>query len=135
MRSSRWNAPRSIDGGKGDPGGYLDIMATDVTYFDPIQDGRVDGRQRLADLFAPFAGKIKIDRYDMVNPKVQRHGDIAILTFNIVNYRKLPDGSEQTAARWNTTEAYSRIGDRWRIVHSHFSYVKPQLKTTPSGGS
>jgi hypothetical protein len=29
----------------------------------------------------PFAGKIKVDRFDMLNPKVQRDGDMALLTF------------------------------------------------------
>ena len=29
--------------GKGDPGGYLEIMATEMTYFDPFTKRRVDG--------------------------------------------------------------------------------------------
>ena len=59
---------------------------------------------------------------------MQVHGDAAILTFNLVNYRKAADGSEQPFLRWNSTEVYSRIDGRWRIVHSHWSYVKPELK-------
>ena len=30
-------------------------------------------------------------RYEMTEPKVQRHGDVALLTFNLVNYGKLPN--------------------------------------------
>ncbi len=114
--------------GNGDPQGYLEIMAPEVTYFDPTQDTRVDGLASLRDLLEPWTGKIWIDSYQMVNPVVQVHGDAAILTFNLVNYRKAADGSEQPFLRWNSTEVYSRIDGRWRIVHSHWSYVKPDLK-------
>ena len=40
--------------GKGDPQGYLDIMAADVTYFDPMQDKRVDGLDALKKMLAPL---------------------------------------------------------------------------------
>ena len=114
--------------GNGDPHGYLEIMAPEVTYFDPTLDARIDGFERMHDLLVPWTGKIKIDRYEMVNPKVQLHGDAALLTFNLVNYRKQPDGSEQPVIRWNSTEVYARIDGQWRIVHSHWSFVKPDLK-------
>ena len=121
--------------GRGDPQGYLEIMAPEVTYFDPNLEKRLDGLQAMKDYIAPFTGKIKIDRYELINPTVQRHGDAAVLTFNVVNYRKLPDGTEQPATRWNSTEIYARVDGRWRIIHSHWSYVKPELKQPPSPGS
>jgi uncharacterized protein (TIGR02246 family) len=114
--------------GRGDPQGYLEIMAPEVTYFDPGGERRLDGLQAMKDYLAPFTGKIKIDRYEMVGPKVQRHGDVALLSFNLVNYRKLPDGTEQVATRWNSTETYARLNGRWLIIHSHWSFVKPELK-------
>ena len=114
--------------GNGDPRGYLEIMAPDVTYFDPGQEARIDGLRSMHDLLIPWTGKIKIDRYEMLNPTVQRHGDAAILTFNLVNYRTQPDGSERLAVRWNSTEVYGRVDGQWRIVHSHWSFIKPDLK-------
>jgi hypothetical protein len=51
------------------------------------------------------------------------------LTFNLVNYGKLAAGEETVLARWNSTEVYSRIEGKWRIIHSHWSYIKPQLKS------
>lgn len=69
--------------GKGDPQGYLEIMAQEVTYFDPIQRKRVDGLPAMTALLVPFTAKIKIDRYEMIDPAVQRHGHLAILTFNL----------------------------------------------------
>jgi ketosteroid isomerase-like protein len=114
--------------GNGDPHGYLEIMAPEVTYFDPTQDARVDGLASVNALLVPWTGKIKIDRYEMMHPHVQRHGDVAVLTFNLVNYRKQEDGSERPFVSWNSTEIYGRSDGQWRIIHSHWSYVKPALK-------
>ena len=110
--------------GKGDPQGFLEIMSTDVTYFDPYQEQRVDGLDAMRKLLVPFTGKIKVDRYEMVQPRVQRDGNLAVLTFNLVNYTKQPDGSESVLNRWNSTETYQRIEGAWRIVHSHWSLTK-----------
>ena len=33
----------------------------------------------------------------------------------------------KTTARWNSTEVYQRINGSWKIIHSHWSYVKPDL--------
>lgn len=118
---------------KGDPGGYLETYAPEVTYFDPGQEKRVDGLQAMKDLLTPIAGKIRIARYEMLSPRVQRRGDMAVLTYNILNYIKRPDGSEAAATRWNVTEVYGRVDGRWRIVHSHFSFVKPELKQPVPG--
>ena len=113
--------------GKGDPQGYLEIMAPEVTYFDPAQPQRVDGLQAMKDLLEPLTGTIRVDRYDMRNPAVQQHGDAALLTFNLVSYRKRLDGSEHPIVQWNATETYARLDGQWRIVHSHWSYVQPEL--------
>lgn len=118
--------------GAGDPQGYLEIMAPGVTYFDPVQPRRVDGLRAMADLLVPFTGQIKVDRYEMVDPVVQQHGDAAILTFNLLSYRRNPDGIDRVIAHWNATEAYARVEGRWRIVHSHWSYVQPELKVPVS---
>ena len=115
--------------GKGDPQGFLDIMASEQTYFDPMTDKRIDGQDVLKKYMAPFAGKIKIERVEMIDPKVQRSGDLAVLTFNLVDYgAQLGDGPK-TTARWNSTEVYQRFNGSWKIVHSHWSYVKPVLKS------
>jgi uncharacterized protein (TIGR02246 family) len=114
-----------------DPGGYLDLYAPELTYFDATTEKRVDGREALEQRLAPLKNmKLPFTdpRYEMIDPKVQRHGDAAVLTFNLVNYGKLPGRPEGPLSRWNATEVYSRIDGRWRIVHSHWSYVKPDLK-------
>lgn len=114
--------------GKGDPGGYLEIYDPDVTYFDPVQEKRVDGLGAVRTMLAPFTGKIRVSRYDMLDPKVQRYGDVAVLSFNLLSYQKQPDGNEPVVARWNSTAVYRRAGDTWKSVHVHWSYLKPELK-------
>jgi ketosteroid isomerase-like protein len=65
-------------------------------------------------------------RYEMIDPKVQRYGDVALLTFNLVNYGKMPGQPETVLSRWNSTQVYRRIEGEWRIVHSHWSFTKPE---------
>jgi uncharacterized protein (TIGR02246 family) len=118
--------------GHGDPQGFLETYAPEVTYFDPSQEKRVDGLEAMRQLIGPLAGKIKVDRYEMLNPKVQSHGDVAVLTYNVVNYARQPDGSEKPTTRWNSTSVYRRIDGRWRMIHSHWSFTKPELKAPPT---
>lgn len=113
--------------GKGDPQGYLEIMAPDVTYFDPTREKRIDGLAAVKEYILPSTGKIRIDSYEMINPQVQRDGDVAILTFNLMDTVKRPDREEKVTVRWNSTEVYRRIDGNWKIVHSHWSYTKPEL--------
>ena len=113
---------------KGDPDGFLNAFASEVTYFSPTEERRVDGLEAMKALLAPVRGKIRIDRYEMLNTKVQRHGDVAVLTYQIVNYQRRPDGKEQPTTRWNSTAVFHRSGGSWRTIHSHFSYTRPELK-------
>ena len=115
--------------GQGDPSAYLALFAPDVTYFDPFQERRVDGVAAMTALFEPIAGQIRVDRYDMLGAAVQPVGDVALLSFNLVSYRT-DDGRERAISRWNSTEAYRRTPQGWRIFHSHWSFIRPELKDT-----
>lgn len=107
--------------GKGDPGGFLELYAPDVSYFDPFQERRIDGLSALTALYEQFRGKIRIDRDEMIDPRVQVIGDAAILTFHFVSY-----GSEGVM-RWNCTEVYQSLAGDWKIVQTHWSLTKPSL--------
>jgi len=118
--------------GRGDPNGYFEIIAPDTTYFDPTLAKRVDGVDALHALIDPFKGKIHIERAEMIDPKVQQQGDIAVLTFNLISHgAQFGDGSKGDV-RWNSTEVYRRISGQWKIIHSHWSYTKPELKEKPA---
>jgi ketosteroid isomerase-like protein len=117
--------------GKGDPEGYLALYAPDVTYFDPMQEGRVNGAAAMRALYGTITGKVKVDRYEMIEPRVQLRGEVALLTFNLVSHGRTPAG-DPIVVRWNSTEVYAKSNGKWSIIHSHWSFIKP-LPMAPPG--
>jgi ketosteroid isomerase-like protein len=117
--------------GKGDPQGYIETFAPEITYFDPFTAKRIDGLPAMKAMLRPFTGKIHVDRYEMSNPRVQESGDIGVLTYNLHSHVKRPDGSP-TVVRWNSTAVYRRAGGTWKMIHSHWSFTQPELKQ-PAG--
>ena len=99
--------------GAGDPSGYAEIFDDAVTYFDPFQERRLDG-QEARELMRAVTGQIRVDRHDMQGARVQCVGDVAL-------------------SSWNSTEAYRRTPAGWRIFHSHWSFIKPELKDSNPG--
>ncbi len=104
--------------GRGDPSGFLEITAPDVVYFDPYRAKRIDGIEALTAIYKELWGKILLDRYELLNPRVQVIGDAAVLTFNYVSY------TGEKEDRWNCTEVYRRDGERWQIIQTHWSYTR-----------
>lgn len=109
--------------GKGEPGGYLAISAHDVSYFDPIHPRRIDGLDALTKYYDPIRGQIQIIQDDIVEPRVQLYGDVAVLSFHYFS-----QGSEGRK-KWNCTEVYARDPDGWRIVHTHWSFAAPDVES------
>ena len=108
---------------QGDPGGFLEISAPDVVYFDPYLKQRLDGLEALTALYKTLWGQVHADRYEWINPKVQVCGqDAAVLTFNHIVY----DG-DRVSSRWNCTEVYRRDNGQWRIIQTHWSYTEHGL--------
>jgi ketosteroid isomerase-like protein len=110
---------------KGDLNGFLDASDPEVDYFDPFLDARLVGLPALRALYDKAQGKVHVDRWEMVNPRVVVSGDMGVLTFNFVSY------SKGRTVRWNTTEVYRRKHGQWKIVHTHWSLTKPQLVNPP----
>lgn len=104
----------------GDPSGFIEQSAPDVVYFDPFIKARIDGRERLLEYYEPLRGTIFAEHFDLVNPRVQVMGQVAVLTFNFVS--QSANGREQ---RWNCTEVYREDPEGWRLVQSHWSFTKP----------
>lgn len=108
---------------QGDPNGYLDLSAEDVTYFDPSLEQRMDGLENLRSYYEPAKGNISVDRYEMVNPNVTAVNEMAVLTFNLFSYI----GND--VSKWNCTEVYRLECDgQWKIVHTHWSNIRPDAK-------
>jgi ketosteroid isomerase-like protein len=100
---------------RGDPGGFIDLAAADLVYFDPFQPCRVNGRKAFVALMESIRGQVSADRYELIDPAVQASNDFALLTFN---FRSWPD---KPRSRWNASEGYRRDPQGWRLVHQHWS--------------
>jgi ketosteroid isomerase-like protein len=107
----RWN--------NGDPSGFLEISDEDVVYFDPMTEMRIDGLENLTELYENIRGKIFVDKYQMLNPKVQWLDRMAVLTYNLESH------IENRVIKWNCTEVYQLAKDnKWRIIQTHWSLTK-----------
>lgn len=108
---------------QGNPSAFLEISADDVVYFDPFMEQRLDGLEKLTKLYESLRGQIKVDKYEMINPKVQAAGEMAVLTYNYVAY------FDQGELKWNCTEVYRLDNKQWRIIQTHWSVTKPAEST------
>lgn len=106
--------------GMGDPGGFLEIYAPDIVYFDPGCKQRIDGLAALTERYEAIRGRVLFDRFELINPLVQLVGDGAVLTYNYASYQ-----GEKAPSLWNCTEVYRRAGSTWRIFQSHWSLTGP----------
>jgi predicted enzyme related to lactoylglutathione lyase len=104
---------------KGDPSGFLEISSSDVVYFDPSLERRLDGLEALTRHYEALRGKVHLTRYELLHPKVQFCGQTAVLTFNFVGE------CESKLDRWNCTEVYRRTPPGWRIIQTHWSLTGP----------
>lgn len=103
----------------GDPDGFLDLSADDVTYFDPFRETRIEGKAALTALYEELRGNISAPRHEMIEPKVQVVGEAAVLTFRFVSW----NGSEGMRVAWNCTEVYRHAPEGWRIIQTHWSFT------------
>lgn len=102
---------------RGDPSGYLDLSAEDVTYFDPSTEQCIEGLDNLKKYYKPMEGQINVSKYEMLNPKVTALNDMAVLTFSLNSYKA------DKVFKWNCTEVYRLDSNgQWKIIHTHWSF-------------
>lgn len=106
---------------KGNPSAFLELCAEDVVYFDPFTDKRLNGLENLTKLYESIRGQINVERYDMIDPKVQSVDNMAVLTYNLISHTET--GSE----KWNCTEVYRLDNKEWKIIQTHWSFTKPVI--------
>lgn len=109
---------------KGDPWGFIEIYAPEVTYFDTGTPRRINGREALKAELAQREGKIHYDVMEFIAPRIQVQENMAVLTYRFFSTQLNPDGSISSRIPWNCSEVYARIDGKWRIVHNHWSFIK-----------
>lgn len=112
---------------KGDPWGFTEISAPDVTYFDTGTPSRLDGLEALKAEYGKREGKIRYDIMEFIDPKVQVHGDAAVLSYRYFSTLMNPDGSIASRTPWNCTEVFFKIGGKWKIIHTHWSFINGEM--------
>lgn len=106
----------------GNPAPFLELYSKDFTYFDPSLERRLDGWNKIKELYQNLPGKIKTDKFEMINPMVQSSATMAVLTYNLHIY------SGETVWQENCTEVYRlEENNEWKIIHSHLSPTKPSI--------
>ncbi|RPH27662.1 MAG: DUF4440 domain-containing protein, partial [Bacteroidales bacterium] len=101
---------------------YLELYSKDFTYFDPAHERRLDGWDKIKELYESMRGKVKMDKFEMINPIVQQTDTMAVLTYNLHSY------SGETLWKENCTEVYRlEENSEWKIIHSHWSFTKPSI--------
>ena len=106
----------------GNPTPFLDLYSRDFSYFDASQEWRLDGWEKIKELYENIRGKAKTDKFEMINPIVQAIDTMAVLTYNLHIH------SGEKVWKENCTEVY-RLEDnnKWKIIHSHNSPTKPAI--------
>lgn len=117
--NERWN--------RGDVDGALEAYSEDVTYFDPLTERRLEGRTAVGVYFRQFfQGKLNILRNELPNPQVivSDGGDMAVVSYNLVNFVPDGNGGEKMGTPWNSTQVYRLIDGKWRVVHVNWSFTR-----------
>ena len=76
------------------------------------------------DLYPLFGDCSETQSLDEPTAGVVVDGDMALLTYNLVNYIRDAKGVESVGSRWNSTTVYRRRGDTWKAIHSHWSFTR-----------
>jgi ketosteroid isomerase-like protein len=111
----------------GDPFGFIELYAPQVTYFDTATPQRLNGLAALRSELGGRQGKIHYDVMEFIQPRLHLQGDLAVLFYRFFSTRLNLDGSIAGRTPWNCTEVYARLDGQWRIIHNHWSFIQGQL--------
>ena len=100
---------------KGDPGPQLATLDAQITYFHAVVEQRLEGLPAVKQLYERFRGVPLFDSYQMLTPKVQVLGDVAVLTYVLAQHTRAG------TTFWNGTQVYQMKKEGWRVIHTHWS--------------
>jgi ketosteroid isomerase-like protein len=108
----------------GDPMGWAEIAAPEVTYIDPGLTKPVVGLEEYSHYLEALKGKIHYQGSEYRHPKAAVYGDVAVLTYNYQATDQESDGTTKRYPAWNTTEVYARLSGAWKIIHTHWAHIR-----------
>jgi ketosteroid isomerase-like protein len=105
---------------KGNPDPDLATLDPSFTLFHPPSDKRLDGLAAVKEFYEKYRGMSVFDSYEIVDPKVQASGDIAVLTFHF------DCQSRMGASRYFATQVWQQKKEGWKMIHAQWSKVRTQ---------
>jgi ketosteroid isomerase-like protein len=103
---------------KKDKAFFMDLLTEDATFYGPRSPYlATDPKVNFLPKFDIYAERFKILDFQMLNPRVQVYGDVAILTYNEEVTAKVDERTIDYSGK--VTSIYVRQGSTWRQVHGH----------------
>lgn len=106
----------------GDPTGYMDALAEDITYVDTLAERFIVGRDAVRAHFKRIhsdAGIIRQEYLDEIARPISDREGLLVFTFN--TYQRGENGEEQLFLSWNMSLIFRKEGDGWLMTHGHLS--------------
>jgi ketosteroid isomerase-like protein len=95
-------------------------LSDDYTEFNSSYSTRIDGKSTNVKLSDPGVMGEGTVAAEMLNPKVQVYGDVAILSYNYAGVMKDSDG-KVTTSKAKSTRVYVNMNGSWKLVHANFA--------------
>lgn len=106
----------------GDPTGYMDALAEDVTYVDPLAEDLLVGRDAVREHFQRIHGEAGITRQEYLNEHARLiSADEGLLIFTFNTYQQDENGKERLFLSWNMTLIFRKTSSSWLMTHGHLS--------------
>lgn len=108
----------------GDPTAYMDALAEDVTYVDPLAKEFLHGREAVQEHFKRInsGGPTGIVRqaYHKETARALSENEV-LLVFDFTTYKKDDKGEEQIFLSWNMSLIFRKTDGKWLMTHGHLS--------------
>jgi len=101
--------------------GMNKYLSEDYTEFNPTYSTRIDGKKlnvTLSEITSMNGGTILAA--EMLNPKIQVYGDVAILSYNYAGIGKDYEGKINNI-KAKSTRVYVKMNGEWKLVHANFA--------------
>ncbi|MFI6699552.1 YybH family protein [Streptomyces sp. NPDC050509] len=106
----------------GDPTGYMDALAEDVTYVDPLAEYVLVGREAVREHFKRIYADAGITRQEYLNEVARPLSkDEVLLVFTFNTYQQDETGEEKLFLSWNMSLIFRRTDGEWLMSHGHLS--------------
>ncbi|WP_416189706.1 YybH family protein [Neisseria sp. CCUG17229] len=108
----------------GDPTAYMDALAEDVIYVDPLAQHFLVGREAVRQHFKRIhsgddTGIVRQAYHNQIC-RVLSENEV-LLTFGFTTYKQDENGQEEIFLSWNMSLIFRKTDSKWLMTHGHLS--------------